>query len=393
MEASAGEPRKRWPVATALCLLVAGPFVAAGMLWITILLVKDEAKEVALPALITVGLLAVVTSWVALSAASRNLKDDSLPSRLADGSALAPIAGDTPQRGLTLTQGIVLLLTLVVLTAVPAGVVVGTVTLLKERDTFLPEIALPVIVLVGVIGLLAVLATLVAVYRRFDLVDEHQPLGMPEGSIQAVIALSLILIFAIIGVYLHGRAGTHDERLVTGLTQEKLDALPVNTIEEINTRDDGRFDVRVALPQSEQQNDISTQLLTTISTLVVAVAGFYFGSKSVKEATAAATQGRRRREDEGQDDGDGEPESGAPGGNVDEATAYGEESGITGLGSHDIEADLTGEEIADLSEEEAELADEGIKDSEEAAGGDVIEQPPTSEETDRGTERPEGDRG
>jgi len=38
------------------------------------------------------------------------------------------------------------------------------------------------------------------------------------------------------------------------------------------------------------RNPSSTQLLTTISTLVVAVAGFYFGSKSTKEAAEAVAR-------------------------------------------------------------------------------------------------------
>jgi hypothetical protein len=278
MEAS---PKETKPDQRATGWLVATPLLAAIAIALTVLLVKDEKEAVALPSLIAVGILAIVTSWVALSAVARSARPDKR-GRLQDEEA---------PTGLTLSQGIVLLLTLVVLTALPAGVVVGTVALLQEVDTFRPEIILPIIVVIGVIGLVAVLGSLVAVFVRLGLGDPRQALGLPEGSIQAVIALGLILIFAIVGIYLHALAGDTETRLLAGLTQEKVDALPANTIVEINTREDGRFDVRVALPPSEQQDDISKQLLTTISTLVVAVAGFYFGSKTVKEAQRGLRDG------------------------------------------------------------------------------------------------------
>ncbi len=230
----------------AFVALLAVPIVAAAILLVTLLVVRDEEAAVAIPIGSAIGFVVVVAASVALSAIGHAVR--ARPTRTDEDAERAA------QRGLSMTQGIVLLLTFVILTATPAGVVVGATTLLRRGDNLEPQYALPVILIAGLIGLLAVLASVVAVFRRFNLVSGSFPLGLPEGSIQAVIALGLILIFAIIGVYLHGSAG------------------------------------------GEQKEEIGTQLLTTVSTLVVAVAGFYFGSKTTKEAADSAVRARDGRD-------------------------------------------------------------------------------------------------
>ena len=48
---------------------------------------------------------------------------------------------------------------------------------------------------------------------------------MPEGSIRALIAMSLILIFAIIGIQVFAAGSAGVEVMSTGLTQGQIDAL------------------------------------------------------------------------------------------------------------------------------------------------------------------------
>lgn len=232
----------RLPLRYAYLVLFLVPAVAAAILIATLLFIRDESAGVAIPIGTAIGFVVVIAAAVTLSAVAREIRLEPTPEPGAETTT-----GDL--QGLSTSQGAVLILSFVVLTAVPAAVVVGATRVLHRNvNLYYPEYALPVILIVGLIGLLAVLSMMVAIFRRFRLVSPEFPLGLPEGSIQAVIALSLILIFAIIGVYLHATA------------------------------------------QGEQQDEISTQLLTTISTLVVAVAGFYFGSKTSKEAAAAANR-------------------------------------------------------------------------------------------------------
>jgi hypothetical protein len=79
-------------------------------------------------------------------------------------------------------------------------------------------------------------------------------LGLPEGSIRALIALGLILLFFILAVFLYA---------------DLLHGTPGNPG-----------------PHGSAGVDIAKQLATTISTLVVAIASFYFGSSAVSQAAA-----------------------------------------------------------------------------------------------------------
>lgn len=84
---------------------------------------------------------------------------------------------------------------------------------------------------------------LVAMFDGLRLTSRQSALALPEGSVRALIALALILIFVVIGVYV----------------------------------------VSAVLTGDAQQNSAAA-LLGTVGTLVVAVAGFYFGTNSVTTA-------------------------------------------------------------------------------------------------------------
>jgi hypothetical protein len=126
--------------------------------------------------------------------------------------------------------------------------VAGVAWLLSEHTDVGIEVILPILLVYGVVTLLVALASLVVILSRFGLTAPGTALGLPEGSVQAVIALVLVLIFAITAVFL--------------LT---IDIGP----EGISER-------------------LATQILTTTGTLAVAVAGFYFGTRAVEAGSKAA---------------------------------------------------------------------------------------------------------
>jgi len=124
-----------------------------------------------------------------------------------------------------------------------------------------PEILLTLIVIAGVVGLLASLAVVTVITNFLDLSNPKEALGLPKGSVRALIALSLIVIFSIMSLYLYGQlAGT----------------------------------------PSEEQTRFAQQILTTVSTLVVAVAAFYFGTKSVEVAKEAVAKPKLKISPSGQ---------------------------------------------------------------------------------------------
>ena len=147
------------------------------------------------------------------------------------------------------------------------------------------------------VALLLYLGTLIL--RALDMGAPGEALGMPEGSIRALIAMSLILIFAIIGiqVFAAGSAGT--ELVSTGLTQVQIDALRADGAIVVSQTlltpvpappAAALYDVTTRQVMTQEAHDFGLQLMTTVSTLVVAVAGFYFGSRAVSQATTTVAE-------------------------------------------------------------------------------------------------------
>ena len=142
-----------------------------------------------------------------------------------------------------------------------------SLALMARYGTRQPEEALPALLIAGVVAMLVALAGLIVLLTASGLEDRRAALGMPEGSIRAVIALMLILLFSIMAIFLYA-------------------SIRFTSPESLSAADDSAS-AAAALTASE---DIARQLLTTVGTLVVAIAAFYFGSNSVASATNALTR-------------------------------------------------------------------------------------------------------
>jgi hypothetical protein len=190
------------------------------------------------------------------------------------------------------------------------------------NNTYQPENSLPVALITATVILMLALGVTVVVYARLGLANKQTALGLPEGSVRAVIALLLILLFFIAAIFLYADTSRTDERRLVGVTADRLSGIPVEQIidQRPSNVGDGLFDVTYSSPRSAGSLDIAKQLLTTVSTLVVAVAAFYFGANSVQTATRTALE---------LDQGDGTgpatagvlPPSQPPGGPAPPATA------------------------------------------------------------------------
>ena len=146
------------------------------------------------------------------------------------------------------------------------------------------------------VALLLYLGTLVL--RALDMGAPGEALGMPEGSIRALIAMSLILIFAIIGIQVFAAGSAGAELVSTGLTQAQIDALRADGAIVVSQTlltpvpappAEPLYNVSTRTVMTQEAHDFGLQLMTTVSTLVVAVAGFYFGSRAVSQATTTVS--------------------------------------------------------------------------------------------------------
>lgn len=146
----------------------------------------------------------------------------------------------------------------------------------------------------GALLLLAVLAILLpAVFNWLGLSDRAQALALPEGSVRAVIALVLIVLFAAAPIYLFNNV-SGSERIVPGLeadskTKFETDNKALHPVFVEVKGDKGPTYTAYYREASDPTGvDFAKQMLVLLGTLATAVTSFYFGAKT---ATSASAQG------------------------------------------------------------------------------------------------------
>jgi hypothetical protein len=106
------------------------------------------------------------------------------------------------------------------------------------------------------------------------------------------------MLFIIIGIYLVRIVSEGSSRVLTNKTVDEIRALPTQGAQVVNitkaqpdaaaTPGPDRFDVEINVPISDSGSRLAQQLLTTVGTLVVAVAAFYFGTSATAAGASAA---------------------------------------------------------------------------------------------------------
>jgi hypothetical protein len=137
-----------------------------------------------------------------------------------------------------------------------------------------PAVGLTVTIVAGVAALLSIIVLTVFVLGCLGLTNENEALGLPTGSVRAIIALSLILIFAILTFYMFQYMNDPLETTTTTIyTNSTIGNQTITNSTTTTIQGTGQAMV-----------DFSKQTLTTVGTLVVAIAAFYFGTRSVQVA-------------------------------------------------------------------------------------------------------------
>jgi hypothetical protein len=171
--------------------------------------------------------------------------------------------------------------------------------LMVTRVSHIAEISLPTLAIGGVIILLTALAIVSLSFKYFELDDRKQALALPEGSIRAVIALMLIIIFAILVVFLFNASSTR-ARFVDGLddrqAQEFTARLPKDRfwssiVPSAQQSGEGAAKKLVIYGEagSTASEDFLKQILIMLGTLVTSISSFYFGARASSSTPGSKT--------------------------------------------------------------------------------------------------------
>jgi len=170
-----------------------------------------------------------------------------------------------------------------------------------------------IIAILLVIGVLVASSILYGLFNDFG--DSKHALGLPQGSIRAFIALSLIISFGIISIFLFESTKNNETQITLSKVKPReikavLSNIPPGNLISVDTiyRDssftrgpdsllitidtlvlDG-FRVHKLITVNEDAKDLAKQILTILATLVVAVSSFYFGSKATEQGSRIAKE-------------------------------------------------------------------------------------------------------
>jgi hypothetical protein len=149
--------------------------------------------------------------------------------------------------------------------------------------TFQDNFGLPTLALGGVLVLLAALLVFTTLMNVVGLSDKTQALGLPEGSVRAIIALALVGLFAILA---SAFLSPVENREQNGLNAAAVAAFRAEhpEIKEIMQTNDPKPEASaeqtytLRYPITKAIDDFSKQMMTLIGTLMTAVISFYFGA-------------------------------------------------------------------------------------------------------------------
>src|SRR5215467_674828 len=176
---------------------------------------------------------------------------------------------------------------------------------------------LSAIVLVGLALTVVLMAILAIVYSVLGIENESQALGLPEGSVRALLAFSLVLIFVCLGAFLFTAVNKRCEncaKTLSRVTDTQLSDLKTNFIVAAEQAKDDKgkllyeqipdpsdkagkatiddlkhpyYSVTYYPKQSTDVTDFAKQIFTTLATVFVSVVSFYFGSSVTSSAVRA----------------------------------------------------------------------------------------------------------
>src|SRR6266403_1971597 len=105
-----------------------------------------------------------------------------------------------------------------------AAFVISAMVLFEKRNIG-PELKLPLVVVLGVVVLLIAIGLLVFRFSHLKLASREQALALPDGSVRAIIALMLLVLFTIVGIFLYNSVASGPVQSVQKVSETQLTEL------------------------------------------------------------------------------------------------------------------------------------------------------------------------
>jgi hypothetical protein len=149
---------------------------------------------------------------------------------------------------------------------------------------FLDTHGLPILALLGIVTLLGALLIFTTLLNVIGLSDKTQALGLPDGSVRALLALALLGLFAILASSVLVKP---ELRTYTGLSSDDVTALIRNNpdahdIVQVQEKEPPEARYKMTFYSTARQDEFAKQMLTLVGTLMTAVIAFYFGTASAR---------------------------------------------------------------------------------------------------------------
>jgi hypothetical protein len=193
----------------------------------------------------------------------------------------------------------------------------------KELGNTEEAMALSAVVLTGLFLIVVLMAAPVIVYQVLGLSESQQALALPEGSIRALLALSLVLVFVCLAGFLYNEVNNPitqtgavehitDARITElkaefvvvyepakndkneQLYEPKKDAngAPVVADDKTPVYDTTKplYNATYYTKRTKDADDFAKQIFTTLATIFVSVISFYFGSSATSSGVGAGAK-------------------------------------------------------------------------------------------------------
>jgi hypothetical protein len=210
---------------------------------------------------------------------------------------------------------IVVILVGFILIACVAGALVYYLGFAKPAEDSATRLS--AIVLVGFALTVVFMAALAIIYAKLGIDSSAQALGLPEGSVRALLAFSLVLIFVCLAAFLFSEVNKPCDKCAKTLARvndAQLSDLKTSFIvaaeqardekgkpvyEQVQSETGGPivddlkhplYSVTYYPKQSTDGTDFAKQIFTTLATVFVSVVSFYFGSSVTSSAVGTGAK-------------------------------------------------------------------------------------------------------